>query len=171
MGTRLVVSGQDQHGKSIIVSDEVIEPVDKGLPTLLWGSDRVPQFPMSGRREKYPNLFPTAGGYRFLIFTLAPNFPAGSSEPLPELSTLNQMGGAVDALFEKDVPGMHTTDTVDFEVVLSGEASLELDDGKMVHLKQGECFIQNGTRHRWFNRGTVPAVIACAVIGGDPRRK
>ena len=30
---------------------------------------------------------------------------------------------------EPDAPGMHTTDTIDFEVVLEGEIWLELDDG------------------------------------------
>lgn len=39
----------------------------------------------------------------------------------------------------------------------------------IAHLKMGDCFIQYGTRHRWFNRGSVPAVVACAVIGGEPR--
>jgi hypothetical protein len=33
------------------------------------------------------------------------------------------------ANLEPDNPGMHTTDTIDFEVVLSGELILELDDG------------------------------------------
>ena len=30
-------------------------------------------------------------------------------------------------------PGMHTTDTVDFDVVVSGEVYLELDDGAEVY--------------------------------------
>ncbi len=44
-------------------------------------------------------------------------------------------------------PGMHTTDTVDFDVILSGEVYLELDDGAEVLLKAGDCVVQNGTRH------------------------
>ena len=66
-------------------------------------------------------------------------------------------------------PGMHTTDTIDFEVILSGEVWLELDDGEEVHLREGDTFVQNGTRHRWFNRGKVPAKIAVVLIGGHPR--
>ena len=42
---------------------------------------------------------------------------------------------------------------IDFEVVLSGEVICELDDGAEVTLKQGDTFVQNGTRHRWRNPG------------------
>ena len=59
---------------------------------------------------------------------------------------------------------MNSSDTVDFEVVLSGEVVLELDDGAEVTLKAGETVVQNGTRHAWHNRGDVPAVIARALL-------
>ena len=64
-------------------------------------------------------------------------------------------------------PGMHTTATVDFGVVLSGQATLELDDCATVALNPGDTYIQNGTRHRWSNRGEVPAVLAVALIGAE----
>jgi mannose-6-phosphate isomerase-like protein (cupin superfamily) len=60
---------------------------------------------------------------------------------------------------------MHTTATIDYGVVLSGQAILELDDGVEVALEAGDTYIQNGTRHRWHNRGDVPAVLAIALIG------
>jgi hypothetical protein len=41
------------------------------------------------------------------------------------------------ARLEPDNPGMHTTDTIDFEVVLSGEVVLELDDGAERVLRPG----------------------------------
>ena len=50
-------------------------------------------------------------------------------------------------------PGMHTTATIDFEVVLDGEIWLELDDGVEVHLRAGDTVVQNGTRHAWRNHG------------------
>jgi quercetin dioxygenase-like cupin family protein len=62
---------------------------------------------------------------------------------------------------------MHTTHTVDFEVVLSGEVWLELDDGAEVCLKQGDTVVQNGTRHRWINKGTEPAVLAVGIVGAN----
>ena len=67
-------------------------------------------------------------------------------------------------------PGMHTTDTVDFDVVLSGEVYLELDDGAELLLKTGDCVVQNGTRHAWHNRSSKPCVIAVTLIGAAPNR-
>jgi quercetin dioxygenase-like cupin family protein len=68
-------------------------------------------------------------------------------------------------LMEPDHPGVHTTDTVDFDLVLSGEVWLELDDGAEVHLQPGDCVIQNGARHAWRNRSQRPCVIAVALVG------
>jgi len=71
--------------------------------------------------------------------------------------------------FDRSSPearGMHTTDTVDYAVVVRGEMTLELDDGKIIHLRQGDCIIQNGTRHRWRNPGSEPCLMAFVSVGG-----
>jgi hypothetical protein len=70
----------------------------------------------------------------------------------------------------RDHPGMHRTDTVDFDVVVSGEVYLELDDGAEVCLKSGGCVIQNGTRHAWHNRSSEKCVIAVAIVGAMRKR-
>ena len=62
---------------------------------------------------------------------------------------------------------MHTTATVDHGVVLSGQATLELDDGAKVVLNTGDTYVQNGTRHRWSNTGAVPAVLAVFIVGAQ----
>jgi quercetin dioxygenase-like cupin family protein len=64
-------------------------------------------------------------------------------------------------------PGMHTTDTVDFDVIVSGEVYLELDEGAEVRLKAGDCVIQNGTRHAWHNRSSEKCVISVAIVGAE----
>ena len=66
---------------------------------------------------------------------------------------------------EPDDPGMHTTDTIDMEVILSGEVILELDDGEERLLRAGDTVIQNGTRHRWRNPGSEPCVMAIFMVG------
>jgi uncharacterized cupin superfamily protein len=53
------------------------------------------------------------------------------------------------------------------EIILSGEIVLELDDGVETTLRAGDVKIQNGTRHRWHNRGDVPAVMAVAMVAGS----
>ena len=60
---------------------------------------------------------------------------------------------------------MHASDTVDWDLVISGEVWLELDDGKEVLLRAGDCVIQNGTRHAWHNRSSEPCVLAVAIVG------
>jgi mannose-6-phosphate isomerase-like protein (cupin superfamily) len=72
-------------------------------------------------------------------------------------------------LMEPKHPGMHTSQTVDYGVILSGEVDLELDDGKIERLKPGDCFIQNGTRHAWRNPGTVDCVAAVVIVGARHR--
>ena len=57
---------------------------------------------------------------------------------------------------EPSNPGMHTTDTIDFEYIVTGEVWLDLDDGAAVHLRAGDTVVQNGTRHRWRNEGAEP---------------
>jgi mannose-6-phosphate isomerase-like protein (cupin superfamily) len=61
---------------------------------------------------------------------------------------------------------MHTSDSVDYGVVIRGEIILELDDGKTVHPRQGDCVVQNGTRHRGRNALSEPALMAFVLIGG-----
>jgi hypothetical protein len=68
---------------------------------------------------------------------------------------------------EFDNPGMHTTDTVDMEIMLSGEVILELDNGLERTLRTGDVNIQNGTRHRWHNRGTESATMAVFIAGAS----
>ncbi len=63
-------------------------------------------------------------------------------------------------------PGMHRTASLDFDIVLSGSVVLQLDDGE-VELHAGDIVVQNGTRHRWENRGTEDAVLAVAIVGAE----
>jgi len=172
MSKRVVVTGQTADGTSVIVSDTQVEPI---RPILLpgaefhrlWGSDRPPQLPTDGTPPSQPGYFPPAGGYRFAFFTLGPESVTLPSdldfnEALSELAT--KLPGLSDVM-EPDRPGMHTTDTVDLDLVVSGEIWLELDDGKEVRLEAGDCVVQNGTRHSWHNRRDEPAVIFVTLLG------
>jgi quercetin dioxygenase-like cupin family protein len=66
---------------------------------------------------------------------------------------------------EPNHPGMHTTDTIDFEYIISGEVWLELDEGAAAHLRAGDTVVQNGTRHRWRNEGAEPCHIVVFMVG------
>ena len=65
-------------------------------------------------------------------------------------------------------PRNHRTETVDYAILLSGECDLELDDGKTVHMTQGDIVVQRGTMHAWVNNGSAPCVFAFILIDADP---
>jgi mannose-6-phosphate isomerase-like protein (cupin superfamily) len=93
----------------------------------------------------------------------------GDLDPDAALAEIRQkLPGLIDVL-ELDGGGMHRTDTVDFNLIVSGEVWLELDDGSEVLLKAGDCVVQNGTRHRWRNPTSEPCVMAVAQIGAARR--
>jgi hypothetical protein len=71
--------------------------------------------------------------------------------------------------FEADAPGMHRTETVDYDIVLDGEIWLELDDGATTHLRAGDVAIQCGTRHAWRNKAYRTATMCFVLIGAVPR--
>jgi mannose-6-phosphate isomerase-like protein (cupin superfamily) len=168
-----VVTGHDAGGKAVFVSDEMVPPI---IPTLLpgnefhrlWGGDEAPHFPDDGSRPDDRSYFPPVGGFRFGIFTIPPDGGAGAPPGLDMTAALADLEEKLPGLaghMEVDNPGMHTTATIDFEVVLSGTVTLELDDGATVSVGPGDTVVQNGTRHRWSNPGTEPAVLAVFICG------
>ena len=167
---RRVVTGHTPDGKSTIASDTELDVISIA-PILefykIWGADEAPTFPDDGSPPAYSMYFPPVGGFRYVIFTLPPESvvqpeKGGLDLLLDELE--KEMPGAIKYQ-EKDSPGMHTTDTIDFEYIISGDVWLELDDGKEVHLQAGDTVIQNGTRHAWHNKGSEPCSMVICLIG------
>lgn len=72
--------------------------------------------------------------------------------------------------FEADDPGMHTTPTVDFGVVIDGTIVLELDNGVTVSLSKGDTVVQHGARHAWRNPGDRSATMAFVLLGATHDR-
>ncbi len=173
MNVRRVVTGHDGEGKAVFVTDEEVAPITLSLLPgsefhRLWGSDSVPTFPDDGSKPDGVKYFPPVGGFRFGFFTIPPDGGTGAPEDIDIVGALaefrQKLPGMAEYL-EPDEPGMHTTATVDYGIVLSGRPILELDDGAKLALDPGDTYIQNGTRHRWSNAGDVPAVIAVTLIG------
>jgi mannose-6-phosphate isomerase-like protein (cupin superfamily) len=170
---RRVVTGRTDTGKSVFVSDEEIEPITLSLMRGMefrhvWGGDETPPLPADGTRPRARTFFPPAGGYRFVFVTIPPEAASALPEDLDieqAVAEVNEkLPGMMDHM-EPDNPGMHTTDTVDLDLVLSGEMDLELDDGAEVHLRPGDCVIQNGTRHAWHNRTSEPCTMLSILVG------
>jgi len=169
-----VVTGQNESGKSLIMRSTPIKPVCLALLPgyefhRIWGSDSIPELPSDGTPPPQLRYFPPKSGFRFGFFTIPPDTKTGvdqitTASALEEIQ--RKLPGMIDVL-EPNHPGMHTTDTVDFDVILSGEVYLELDDGAEVLLKAGDCVIQNGTRHAWHNRSSEKCVISVAIVGAE----
>jgi mannose-6-phosphate isomerase-like protein (cupin superfamily) len=172
MHVRRVVTGHNAEGKAIFVSDTVVD----GIPLTmlpgaefhrLWGADTPPTFPDAGSHPAMGNYFPPLGGFRFMMFTVAPISVLQRSKIDP-VALRSEMEAKLPGLaehMEPKTPGMHTTDTIDFEYIVSGEVWLELDEGATVHVKAGDTVVQNGTRHAWRNKGTEPCHIVVFMVG------
>lgn len=172
MQVRRVVTGHDAAGKAVFVSDDEVAPYAPPFSPgnefhQLWGFDATPRFPDDGTRPAPSTYFPGVGGFRFNFFAIPPD-----GEQVPDGLDLAEAFADMEANLpglaghmERDEPGMHTTATLDVEVVLAGTPVLELDDGAKVTLQPGDTVVQNGTRHRWSNPGAVPAVMAVVLVG------
>ncbi|MBV8030608.1 MAG: cupin domain-containing protein [Betaproteobacteria bacterium] len=62
-------------------------------------------------------------------------------------------------------PGMHTTETVDYAIVLEGEIWSVMDEGETL-LRAGDVLVQRGTNHAWANRSAKTCRIAFVLIDG-----
>ncbi|GLP69245.1 cupin [Streptomyces sp. TUS-ST3] len=172
---RRVVTGHDENGKSVVVSDGTVPRSREftSLPgwvsRLAWATD--PGEPVSWAGEdptpKVTNLLPAPGGSRFIVLTFPPE--AALADPAFDPAAFDREQRAdspgIAELIEPD--GMHTTPTVDYGIVLQGEIVLELDDGDCTPLSTGDIVIQNGTRHAWRNRSDRPATMAFVLIGAE----
>jgi mannose-6-phosphate isomerase-like protein (cupin superfamily) len=155
---KLFVTGRDALGKSVFARDgeplqTIAFPGGGGFDELWVTEGQTPLADASEIIDAFP-FFPGAGDTRFRVVRLMPDYldhVRGASSSVAEL--------------EVDAPGMHTTDSIDFVVVLSGQVELELDDGEKRVLGPGDCAVQRATRHRWIPLGSQPLVMAVVMLG------
>jgi hypothetical protein len=172
VGIRRVVTGTSAEGKSVVVSDGHVAPVTpKLMPGTeffsLWGDDGPPALPSDGTEPAYSSWFPPPGGYRFEVITIPPDAtprPADLDVAAATVEVNRALPGLLEVM-EKDDPGMHATDSVDFVCVLSGRCLMRLHDGVTVALGPGDTVVQNGTRHGWRVPHTEPCRLLCISIG------
>jgi cupin domain len=173
------LTGRNEAGKSVFKSFDVTPKVveidsNPGLTFYeLYMTEGVPQLTglESDPMLKGTKAFPGPGGTMFRLISYPPKRPEGYKPPAGVTfeSALKELSDKVPGMgdhFERDAPGMHTSDTIDYGIVVRGEMTLELDDGQKVHLRQGDCIVQNGTRHRWRNPLPEPCLMAFISIGG-----
>lgn len=178
MNIRRVVTGHNEKRKSIVALDgrppwsKEFEHTPGFASALVWSTSAPTKIPAGGEdvTQTVTSFVPGPGGSVFLMVTFPPDSvmadpsfdPVAAGQEFAEESP-----GLVDH-FEPDAPGMHTTPTVDYGIVLDGEIWLELDDGETVHLKTHDVIVQNNTRHAWRNKSTAPTKMAFVLLGGSP---
>jgi mannose-6-phosphate isomerase-like protein (cupin superfamily) len=159
---RRVITGH-KDGKSVVVDDAEVLTLGRFGRLLfpIWKAETVPSIPL---KKTDFNV-----DVNFVNFKLGEVYTGTTILPPDEKYISDAKASGVDAVEDwyklwGDDFNMHTTDTVDINIIVSGEIWMELDDGKEVHLKVGDCVVQNGTRHAWNNRSNEDCIIFTAMI-------
>jgi mannose-6-phosphate isomerase-like protein (cupin superfamily) len=173
---RRIVTGHDHAGRSVFIRDGDAPNVLPALATpkmtltLIWRTTTAPAS-YDGDEDMAPAglRVPTApqqrGGSVFRIADIPPD---------SELGDLGQVdmarhGVQVSAKGRARHVMFHTTDTVDYAIVLEGEIWAVLDDDEVL-MKQGDVLVQRGTGHAWSNRSDKPCRMAFILIDAEPKR-
>jgi hypothetical protein len=171
---RRIVTGRDTNGDSVVVSDGPTPATHDfasipGMRTsLVWAT--APGAPWAGAGDPTVGLTRDLAGRgesRFVVVTFPPDavYAADGFDPDAAAAEQRRVSPGLAECFEPAAPGMHTTDTVDYAIVLSGRIELELDNGVRVGLAPGDTVVQNATRHAWRNGSDAPAVLAFVNLG------
>ena len=169
---RRVVTGHDETGKAIVVSDgpatNILErPNRPGVALInLWQTFENPA-PYDGPDETVEDalvLHPPKGGTVFRVIHFEPEDPEVLAT-LDGKAAFNEMGAGANIVEGARHPFMHATDSVDYAIVLKGRIMMLLDDTEY-ELREGDCLVQRGNNHAWSNRFDETCVIAFVLMDG-----
>jgi hypothetical protein len=175
---RRVIAGCGADGTATVLADEAAPRADdfSSLPgfssTLLWSTPADPQVGSGGVQDPTPGVasfVPAVGETRLLMVTFPPDsmMARADFDPIAFGEEFLQSSPGLAERFEVDHPGMHTTDSIDYDLVLDGEMTLELDGGREAVLKRHEVVVQHGNRHAWRNKSDQPATMLFVLIGAQ----
>jgi hypothetical protein len=158
---RRIVTGLDDQGQSKVVA------VDDVMPGrfLYWRTPATPA-PLHSLETMAAIPYTPGGpprGSEFALFEIPP-IPPGTT--LEQLEAAYRAGFARLGLARGDTtrhPGMHTTPTLDYVIVVQGEVTLMLGADEIA-LKPLDVVIQRMTDHAWINTGTVPVLLMAVVL-------
>ena len=174
---RRVVTGHDNKGKAIVISDGPApvhtNPLRPGqVSHEIWKTSESPipiarneADPVAGTRK----IHPPARGTMFRISEVPPESEAiRNMTPEKAREAFRAVGNEAASTYGRGGrhPLMHRTETVDYAVVLEGEITLILDN-EDVKLKAGDVVIQRGTNHAWSNRSGKVVKMLYVLCDGD----
>jgi mannose-6-phosphate isomerase-like protein (cupin superfamily) len=179
---RRVVTGHDEKGRAVVISDGPAPSVHTNklepdwFSVDIWRTHETPARivakapePTQGPRRQMP----AENGTVMRINSFPPESDRVRKMTSDDsLRAFEALGNAKAATYGKGGrhPMMHRTESVDYALILSGEIIMLLDDGEVL-LKAGDIVVQCGTNHAWSNRSNAPCMIAFVLIDGkfDPR--
>ena len=171
--TRRVVTGFDEKGKSIVAIDgppgAIMGAGGAGLGDV-WVTEGLADNSLKGDLAKRKVVLePAAAGSICRFFALDPEDPRLSAKELEERTAagFKAMGGEHCRPDTERGPGMHTTRTVDYVILLEGEVTLILDKEE-VKLKPFDVVVQRGTNHAWENRSGKRALLFAVMVDAKP---
>lgn len=178
---RRVVTGHDEKGRAIVISDGPapfvhVNKIDPDwYSTDIWRTHETPARiqarapePTGGPRRQMP----TKNGSVIRINHFPPESETvRKMTPEDSLRAFAGLGNEKAATFGRGGrhPLMHRTETIDYAIVISGEITMVMDDQDVL-LQAGDVLVQCGTNHAWSNRSNAPCVVAFVLLDGkfDP---
>jgi hypothetical protein len=174
MGVRRIVTGHDASGRSIFVEDGPA-PAVRTIPERpgyqvvnVWTTGDTPvRVDQADNSVAHTGLLPPKRGTLLRIIDIPP-------EPKSREEFERMARATFGKLYGGDIhqdpkagphPGMHTTLTVDYAVVLSGEIYAIMDSGETL-MRAGDVLIQRATSHAWSNRSNQVCRILFVLIDG-----
>jgi hypothetical protein len=170
---RRIVTGNDAKGRSRIVEDgpatsmRMVAERPGYRAVNVWRTTETPAKISAGdTTSDHKGILPPKNGNILRIIDFPPE-PADETR-LRQMLDATFGGIYTDALHDKRPnvhPGMHTTHTVDYAIILEGEIWAVMDEGETL-MRTGDVLIQRGTNHAWANRSDKTARIAFVLIDG-----
>ena len=170
---RRIITGHNQHGKSIITLDgPPARSIGEDVGGLfeIWntdGSDIISTDKID-RADEDILLSPPSGGTKFRYFQINP-LPEGVPDAMMQeiaADAFEKIGAAHHRVDTKKHPAMHKTETIDYIILLQGDVTLILDEEE-IDLEPFDVVVQRGTNHAWVNNGDEPALLIAVLIDSN----
>lgn len=163
---RRIITGHDQKGRAIIVSDENCPHVDSILglenfaTTELWKTVVPADNAAPGDPVSLPHRIAPPDGNAVLRIVEFPPDRTFRDALRPDQALEGSGKGSGNKL-------LHRTRSVDFAIVVAGDIWCVMDEGEVL-MHAGDVMIQRGTNHDWQNRSDEPARVAFVLIDALP---
>jgi hypothetical protein len=168
---RRVATGDDAGGRSVIIVDgppsgEIADPQLGGLYEI-WHeavSGAIDPRDHADRGEPTSVLSPSEGKVKVRWFVISPPPDGAPPDLIKQFARerFKQFGAEHELRDQDRHPAMHQTQTLDIVCLISGDASLVLDNTE-TRIKPGQVVIQRGTSHGWTAHGG-PALFLAVLI-------